>query len=126
MTSLEKYKKLAGETAPTEFARARLFSPTDDQYQLPFIRRYFAKKINDNEIIEVDDENYKKLSGTLYILLSMKWKITGSVNTTRNNNIVTSEGIVEFNSQQIRLAEKTMPGISKKLPNLLEGYNKKV
>lgn len=124
MTSVDKYKQLTAVNIPATFARARLFAPTDDQYSLPFVRRYFAKKINDNEIIEVDGENYKMLSGLIYTLLSIKWKISGSVNTVTQNNIVTSEGVVEFNSQQVRTAEKTMPGISKRLPNLLEGYKK--
>lgn len=122
MTIVEKYQKLAGYTIFTSFPRPYLFSPKDDDYTMPYVRRYFVKRINDNEIIEVNVDNYKSLSSTLYIMVLMKWKITGPQNTVIKNGIVTSEGVVEFNFAQIKEAEKSMPGMFKRLPNLLEGY----
>ena len=122
MTTLEGYQKLAGYTIFTSFPRPYLFAPGDDDYTMPYVRRYFVRKINDSDIIEVSSENYKTLSGSLYIKLLMKWKITGPQNTVIKNGIVTSEGVVEFNFAQIKEAEKSMPGMFKRLPNLLEGY----
>jgi hypothetical protein len=121
MTNLEKYQSLAGNIPYNNFARPYVFYPKKDDYSNPYIRRYFVKKINDNDIIEVSGENYKTLSAELYVMISMKWKISGPTATLKDGSVFI-EGIIEFNQKQVRDAEKTMPGISKRLKNMLEGY----
>ena len=66
MIDLNKYINLAGESIPPIFPRAYLFSSNDIDYSIPYTRRYFVKKINDNDVIEVKGDNFKTLPGNIY------------------------------------------------------------
>ena len=91
-----------------------------------YLMRYFIKKINDANISEINSKTYDDYNGTLidpnlYIVISIKWYITGNVQTTTTNGITTI-GVYEKNESVIRQAEKSMSGITAKLPDLLELY----
>jgi hypothetical protein len=122
MTNLEKYQKIAKNPISMGYPKSFLFNPQGDDYEELYVNRYFIKKINDDDIIEVSSENYKTISGVLYSLVCIKWKISGPKTTIIKNGIVTTEGVIEFNRKQTLDSEKTMPGISKRLKNPLEGY----
>jgi hypothetical protein len=112
MTSLEKYSKLVTNPVPTEFPKSYIFKPEGDDFEAPFVRRYFVKKINDQDIVEVDKDNFKTISPTVYILTSVKWKLSGPAQSVFENGLLKTEGYVEFNKKQVAEAEKIMPGIS--------------
>lgn len=122
MTSLEKYNNVMGQVTPTEYPRSYVFSPQDEDYKMPFVRRFFAKKINLQDIAEVDADNYRTISSSIYVLTSVKWKVSGSITSVYQNGILKTEGVSEYNKKQIQDAEKKMPGISSLLNNLLAGY----
>lgn len=112
MTNLEKYTKLVRNPTPTEFPKAYFFSPSGDDFTVPFVRRYFVKKINGQDIIEVDGDNFKTISSSIYLLTSIKWKLSGPSESVYQNGVLKTEGYVEFNKRQVKEAEKTLPGIS--------------
>lgn len=111
MIDISKYNNLMGRIIPPIFPRAYLFGSEPLDYTLPFTRRYFVKKANDNEIIEVSSKNYKTIPGNIYIKVALQWKISG-------------EGAENHNKNQVELAEKKMPGLSDKIKNYLAGYKK--
>lgn len=121
-TVLEKYKILNGNNLLTDFPIPYLFLPVESDYNQRFLRRYFVKKINDNDIIEVSNINFKGISSKIYFMASIKWRISGKKYSIVENGITTFEGVYEFNQKQVQLAEKTIPEISKRITNYLEGY----
>lgn len=111
MIDVNKYKNLMGNVIPPIFPRAYLFGSEPLDYTLPFTRRYFVKKANDNEIIEVGSKNYKTIPGNIYIKVALRWKIKG-------------ESVDEHNKEQVKLAETKMPGLSKRVTNYIAGFKK--
>jgi hypothetical protein len=123
MIDLNKYINLAGESIPPIFPRAYLFSSNDIDYSIPYTRRYFVKKINDNDVIEVKGDNFKTLPGNIYQKTSITWQISGVPRNVKQNGNITQEGAVEYNKKQVRLAEKEMPGLTSKISeNYLAGF----
>lgn len=123
MIDLNKYINLAGDIIPSVFPRAYLFSSNDIDYSIPYTRRYFVKKINDNDVIEVKGDNFKNIPGNIYQKTSITWKVSGSQrNVTHNNNVI-EEGAFEYNKKQVQIAEKEMPGLTSKISqNYLAGF----
>jgi hypothetical protein len=123
MINLDKYINLAGNTIPLIFPRAYLFSANDIDYSIPYTRRYFVKKINDNDIIEVQGDNFKSLPSNIYQKSNISWKISGTQHNVIKNGQIDQEGVYEYNEKQAKLAEKYMPGITKKVSgNYLVGF----
>lgn len=123
MIELNKYINLAGEIVPPIFPRAYLFSSSDIDYSIPYTRRYFVKKINDNDIIEVKGDNYKNIPGNIYQKTSITWQVSGSQRNMIQNGKVIQEGAFEYNKKQVQVAEKEMPGfIAKISQNYLAGF----
>lgn len=123
MIDLNKYINLAGEIIPPVFPRAYLFSTNDVDYSIPYTRRYFVKKINDNDVIEVKGDNFKNLPGNIYQKTSITWQVSGSQRNTVQNGKIVQEGAFEYNKKQVQLAEKEMPGLTSKISqNYLAGF----
>jgi hypothetical protein len=123
MIDLNKYINLAGDIIPPIFPRAYLFSVNDIDYSIPYTRRYFVKKINDNDIIEVKGDNFRTLPGNIYQKISITWQVSGKPHSVVQNGNVVQEGAFEYNKKQVRLAEKEMPGmVSKISENYLLGF----
>lgn len=123
MIDLNKYISLAGEIIPPVFPRAYLFSTNDIDYSIPYTRRYFIKKINDNDVIEVKGDNFKNLPGNIYQKTSITWQVSGSQRNTVQNGKIVQEGAFEYNKKQVQLAEKEMPGLTAKISqNYLAGF----
>jgi len=123
MIDLNKYITLAGETIPSVFPRAYLFSSNDIDYSIAYTRRYFVKKINDHDIIEVKGDNFKNLPGNIYLKVSITWQVSGSQRNMTKNGKVIQEGAFEYNKKQVQSAEKNMSGITEKISqNYLAEY----
>lgn len=91
-----------------------------------FVTRYFIKKLNDSNITEIDKKTYDDFNSViidpnLYLVISIKWYITGDINTTTKNGITTI-GVYDKNKSALLAADKKMPGIISKLPDLIELY----
>ena len=95
-------------------------------YKTGYVDRYFIKKINESEINEISKKTFEdfgssKIDPNLYIVVQLKWYITGELNTTTVNGI-TNKTVADKNAEEIFKASKTMPDISLKLQNLTEFY----
>ena len=101
-------------------------SITTADIQNKFVTRYFLQKTNQPQVIEIDKRQFdfwteNKIDQAIYNGVAIKWKITGNANTITVNS-AKQIGVIEFNSEQIRLAKKKLSGIETKLTNPLELY----
>lgn len=101
-------------------------SPSDTDYQLGFIRRYFCQKANDSHshIFEVDESEYRKLEQSPFWKVSdMKWRISGPTKRIlKDDGSVSDIGVNESNRAAINLAALKIKNISLYLPNILQFY----
>jgi hypothetical protein len=101
-------------------------SPSSDDYELGFIRRYFAQKANDiyGHIYEIDEEVYSELSESpFWKVADMKWRISGPLNVVYNDDGGLYDiGVSSSNNASIRLVGKQLNNIGLYLPNLLQFY----
>lgn len=126
-STIYTYKKLK-PTIETKFKSFNeyIITPTWQDYSDGYVTRYFIKKRNESIIIEIDLNTYKlynahEIDPNLYETYSFNWYISGTVETTKSNNILVL-GVRDKNISQLNIAEKAFPGISAKLDNLLELY----
>jgi len=94
--------------------------PIEDDYKKGFFIRYFVQKINDptDPIREVTQKEFGRVTGNLqafYFGVELKWKINGP-----KYDKLKQPGIVDTNKRTLFRKEGEMPGIIKRLPNLLE------
>tara|TARA_B100000497_G_scaffold15907_1_gene18421 strand:+ start:111 stop:728 length:618 start_codon:yes stop_codon:yes gene_type:complete len=99
---------------------------TVDTIKQGFLNRYFIKKINSNNVIEIDNAHYKdytnnKIDPNLYQAALVKWIITGEVNDTTSNGIFTP-GAYNINKQTIEKLDQTFSGISQLITNFTEYF----
>jgi len=92
--------------------------PTDDDYKIGILTRYFAQKINEPDvIIEIDSKQAKsanrsnKVGINRYIwnVQAVEWTITGD-----------TEQVTKANKKVLSFSEQRIPGITMYLYNLLE------
>jgi len=101
-------------------------TPTDDDYQIGFIRRYFVTRTSDlagfvYEVSQNDYENY--LENPNFIGVDLKWRIRGPIDRIYNNNgLVEDNGVKYSNKAAIGLAAATLKNIGLYLPNMLQFY----
>ena len=96
--------------------------PTEDDYKLKQVSRFFVKKINDARIIEVNYEMFGNINSDLYAGISAVWYISGIKNDVYINGKLQLRGVEDLNKQTIKKSEKLMPGIKNKLINPLQFY----
>lgn len=92
-----------------------------------FISRYFIKKTNEPKIIEIDLQQYnaylaKQIDKNLFQTISIKWIITGPLNTQYKNG-VELPSVMQQNLNTIRIAQDSMPGINLVLSNPIQFYS---
>lgn len=99
-------------------------SPTEDDYLIGYIERYFTQKVNDSNgfVFEINLDNYEKLSKNPYWkLVILKWRISGPINSVINDKgDVIDIGVIASNNSSILLAQSTIRNIGLYLPNLLQ------
>ena len=92
-----------------------------------YVDRYFLQNIVTKYITEVDNSTFKKLSSStidpnLYKGVELRWYITGElIDITTDNVLIPS--VQNKNNNEISIAAKTIPQISKFLNNPLEYYS---
>ena len=87
---------------------------------------YFIKKINDSQIIEINQKQYNdwknnNIDRILYKAVDLVWFISGNINDTHNGP-TKIPGVLTSNQQNIDVASKTIPELKSYLSNLLEFY----
>lgn len=105
----------------------------DGDYRKGFINRYFLKKRNEpnKEIIEISPESYQSygrkggIDKNLYLVMELKWLISGNRNDTKNEyNGIVEPGVYDTNKRNIYGLDRSFKGIKKYLTNFLEFYKK--
>lgn len=91
-----------------------------------YITRYFIKKINNESIIEINQTQYNAwlqdvIEKKMHIAISLTWYISGAIED-KTSGVVTIPGVVSKNQKQVSYANKTLPGVSNMLTNLIEYY----
>ena len=95
--------------------------PTKEQYRSGILVRYFAKKINENKIIEIDPSRLTGLDKNLYVIVSLVWKISGLKEKKVVNGIIEKSSVSENNAAEInRVKIETDVDLSFVLSNLVE------
>jgi hypothetical protein len=95
--------------------------PSAGDYDGGYIIRHFVKKINEDKIIEVNNENGNRVNKNIYKLVSLSWRISGPKSTVMKGNIQDNVGVVEQNKFEIdRVRKETSVDLSKVLSNLTE------
>jgi hypothetical protein len=95
--------------------------PTKEQYRSGILVRYFAKKINEDKIIEIDPAKIYGLDKNLYVIVNLTWKISGSKEKKIVNGIVEKSSVSENNAAEInRVKIETGVDLSFVLSNLVE------
>jgi hypothetical protein len=100
--------------------------PTDTDYELGFIRRYFIRRSNDESghIFEIDESTYNEyFDSPFWIATDIKWRISGPRNTKiGSNGEIEDMGVVNSNKAAISLGAKQLKNLKLYLPNLTQFY----
>jgi len=108
-----EYDELKSSYSEYDFVTLKSYfpEPTDDDYgQKKIIKRYFARKANNDnsQIVEIDEKQYQKIStANYYNYIQLNWMISG-------------EDIAEYNIQQTSDAEEEFVRIEKYLSNPMQ------
>ena len=91
-----------------------------------FCYRYFIKKSNQFDIIEINESQYKdwsskKIDPNLYTAVKITWYITGNIQDEKSG-IAIKPGVISKNTAELKTAEQRLSGITAKLTNLTEYY----
>ena len=91
-------------------------TPTVDDFKNGYVLRYFAFKVNDEQLVELDNPSYKKV-GTekgmdkiLWRKFQMKWKIVGPERDVLNiRGDIEESGIIDTNMRTVAMLSETYP-----------------
>ena len=95
-------------------------APSQQDYNVGTLRRYFVKRKVDNTIVEVNSSTYVR-TGSLpfYEGIEITWNLTGPVEDIKYSSY-TMEGAASKNKKVIEQAEQTFKGLSQYLTDLGE------
>lgn len=122
MYSKLKNIELHGLKTPKNFVP----SPTQNDYQLGFIRRYFLSRVSDKAgfVYEVSPEEYDNyLENPHFLKADVKWRISGPIEPTyKQSGEVEDRGVRNSNKAALGLLSNKLKNIALYLPNLLQFY----
>jgi hypothetical protein len=93
-------------------------NPTDGDYKIGYIQRYFAQKANDGAsfVFEVNEGQFERISQSpFYKTVELAWKISGN-----------REEVREMNRKSIRFVTPQMKSIGLYVPNHLQFHKERV
>tara|TARA_B100001287_G_C22390447_1_gene393042 strand:- start:180 stop:551 length:372 start_codon:yes stop_codon:yes gene_type:complete len=96
--------------------------PKDKDYEVGYIKRYFAQKVNDeaSPIVEVSPTYFTKISNSPYFnSTSIRWKITGLLES--QGHII---GVKQSNSNSILRGCKDLKNLKNYLLNTQQFYKR--
>lgn len=94
--------------------------PSVRDYTKGNFTRSFAKKINDNVLVEIKSEQANKINQDLYKVVYINWVIIGP-RENRSINGVIDPGVSDLNRFEIERVQKEADiDLKKVLPNMLE------
>jgi hypothetical protein len=123
----QQYKQL--KTVQTKYKTPNTSLPviTEKDRVAGYIMRYFIKQVNQPKLIEIDSNQYtswrsNEIDNNVYTAYEIQWAITGNINTTYKNGVLT-KGVVEKNVESIRRLEASIPEIVSILTNPVQYYS---
>ena len=91
-------------------------TPTVDDFKNGYVLRYFAFKVNDEQLVELDNPSYKKvgtengMDAILWRKFEMKWKIVGPEHDVLNiRGDIEESGIIDTNMRTVAMLSETYP-----------------
>lgn len=94
--------------------------PSKEDYTAGSFTRVFAKKVNEDHILEVDGKQVQKINTNLYQIVFATWTISGPKENRYKNGIITP-GVYNQNVFEIdRVMKENGVDLKKVLPNPLE------
>jgi hypothetical protein len=109
------------ETRNTSTPVAYKTLPTKQDYKNGRVSRTFAKKVNEDYIIEIEYAGASSINQDLYKVVVIAWKISGPRNDTYSGEIMSDSGVESQNKFEIeRVQKEEGVNLKKVLPNLLE------
>lgn len=133
-TDIKKYKLIENskQVKVSNFASPKKYYPRPmlSDYNKGTIIRYFAIRINDGFIYEIDKLQYALLNTkaktgidyNLYIPLSLIWKISGVKNDIYEGKMIYKYGAEDTNKRTVERLAKKYPTLKTYLSNWLEFY----
>lgn len=114
----ERYKTIANLNTDFDVPNIKqhIPSPTETDYRIGYIVRYFIQKANDINapIHEVDEYGFTNFQNNpFYVVTVMDWRISGQ-----------NDQIRQSNAASIRVASKQIRNLSLYLPYLLQFHQK--
>jgi hypothetical protein len=100
--------------------------PNTTDVETGYFFRYFIKKQNELNIIEIDRTQYEmwqseKIDPVMYIAVSVKWYITGPSDDI-DMKTYRLDGVGTKNLKELKSAELIIPGMLSRIQNLKEYY----
>jgi hypothetical protein len=100
--------------------------PTQNDYEIGFIRRYFCQKANDVNgfVFEISIDEYNRLElNVFWKVADLKWRIIGPTDTVyKDNGEIEDVGVIKSNKYALQTAASTVKNIGLYLPNILQFY----
>ena len=124
------YKDIAKnlEKFNIEYPNTIIPTPSESDYKLGFIKRYFVRRANDEygHIFEISKDVYDKYSKSpFWITQQLKWRISGPLDQTfKENGDLNDMGVLNSNKISLSEASVGMKNLKLYLPNLLQLYKK--
>lgn len=109
-----------------KYPKTLIPNPTDEDYSKSYILRFFTRKSNDQygHIFEIDQDTFGEyLENPFWTSVSIKWRISGPLYTTYNDNgTMKDRGVIESNKASIGIGSQKLKNLKLYLPNLLQFY----
>ena len=94
--------------------------PTKEDYSKGSFTRVFAKKINDDVLVEINSDQSRSINQDLYKIVSINWTISGVRENSYSKGVITP-GVSDLNIFEInRALKEDEVDLRKVLPNPLE------
>ncbi len=123
----KRYKEL--KTVQTRFKTPNVYIPiiTETDRSTGFIVRYFLRKNNQRQLLEIDYEQFAswrsgQIDKNLYSGFQLNWTITGPLQDTFQNGVLT-KGVATKNVEAMRTVETEFPEIFEVLTNPIQYYS---
>ena len=116
--SIDRYNNINRKGIEYDYESIKTFlpSPTESDYKVGYIVRYFIKLTNNPSapIYEISKTSYLEYAiNPFFLTIQMDWRLTGSIQDVKKSN-----------RESIRIASKTIPKLALYLPNLLQFHQK--
>jgi hypothetical protein len=85
---------------------------TQDNLRDGNLSRYFARIVNQNDVVEINKYDYEQLKDNPRLVVAkIKWKIVGPIETTKTFSGAINYGVRELNRRTIEREDLTFGGL---------------